>query len=118
MSQASRHLGVGLLLVSLVAAGFVPCACSGMVGAAGHGHCAAAPAGVRAAERGCDCPCMKGYEAPQTMGPTAVKYTPAPVVVQLAPAFDIARACVSEPPRSPVRFSSSPPLGPPLVLRI
>jgi len=61
---------------------------------------------------------MKGYEPPAAVGPTAATYTPGLVAVQLASAFDIGGAPVSEPPHSPVSFSSSPPFGPPVVLRI
>lgn len=118
MRLASKRVEIGLLLVSLVAAGFMPCVCSDMTNAGDHEHCARAASGVRMAERGCECPCMKAYEPPEAVSPTAVNYTPAPAAVPFTPPLDIAWACVSEPPRGLASFAPSPPLAPPLVLRI
>ncbi len=118
MVRATRSLAIGLMLVSLVAAGVAPCLCSSMHGAAGHGHCAGATEEVRAAEPDCGCACMKSSEPSLATGAISVLASAAPpLAVQLAPLF-VPGPHLSRVAHAPARLHPSPPPSPPTVLRI
>jgi hypothetical protein len=122
MRRLSTRLGRIAVAAVLAAAALLPCVCLEMPVASAaepkaQGHCHGAPSGpgLRAAESGCDCACMRDDKAPARVETSAARDL-APAVTE-APTL-VPPAVALRPVDVPRPRDASPPASPPLVLRI
>src|SRR5262245_16872737 len=115
-----RALRAACLVVAILVAGagLLPCACAGMSSAAGgSAHCGGADPGLRAASEGCACACMRALAA-EAGQPTSLPAVASGTWAPPTPYSYVARLDSPFPPAALDVLGDSPPLPPPLVLRV
>jgi hypothetical protein len=118
MRRVRRFLAAGFLVASLAVPGSMWCACSDDKDADQHEHCTPAGASLQSLDRGCDCVCMTAPTQPSAIGRTVMTFKSAPLATQFVPLLDIARPPAFQPRHGSAILFPSPPVAPPLVLRV
>jgi hypothetical protein len=117
MRRVRRVLVYGFLVACLAAPAAFPCACSNTTETPRHGHCSTGDLAFRSLH-GCNCACMTAQQQNSAVGRASASLKSAALITHLGPALGMSRLPAIQLHRAAIALFPSPPLAPPLVLRI